>query len=250
MNNNLNYPGQPKAARGKKNSSDLIWNVLTVVMLIGALCLAGYFVSLLQNPYSLLNPFPPPTAFPTPIPPTITPVALDATWTPTITVEPTITNTPRPTFTLEPSATLFTMATATSAFTPTKTPKPTGVPFSATVSYQDSTLFRTDTSCDVMLVAGQTMDAGNNPVIGLIVKLGGSLPGKVFNPPEVKLTGIATAYGPSGFEFNLGVKPVSSSNSLWVQLFDHGGAPLSNQLFLTTFKDCKKNLILIRFQQK
>jgi len=34
-----------------------------------------------------------------------------------------------------------------------------------------------------------------------VIKLGGSVPGKVFNPPEVKLAGIATAYGPSGFEF-------------------------------------------------
>jgi hypothetical protein len=101
-----------------------------------------------------------------------------------------------------------------------------------------------------MLVAGQSLDSGNNPVIGLIVKLGGSVPGKVFNPPNTALTGIVTAYGPSGFEFNPGMQPVATTNSLWVQLFDQASSPLSNQVFLPTFKDCKKNLIFIRFQQK
>jgi hypothetical protein len=64
------------------------------------------------------------------------------------------------------------------------------------------------------------------------------------------LTGIATAYGPSGFEFNLGVKPVASKDSLWVQLFDLSGAPLTDQVLLTTYTECDKNLIFVRFQKK
>jgi hypothetical protein len=251
MNNNFDDPGKPRRSAGKNSSSDLIWNVLTGVMLLGTLCLVGVFASLLTDPHSQLNPFPPPTATPTPIPLTSTPLSLAATWTPTVTIEPTITNTPRPTFTLEPSATLFTLASPTSALTPTKTAKPTGVPYTAKIEYYDSTTFRPDTSCDVMLVAGQTLDSGNNPVTGLIITLGGSVPGKVFNPPLTTLAGIAKDYGPSGFEFNPGIAPVASNNSLWVQLSVQGGAALSNQIFLTTFKDCKKNnLIYIRFQQK
>lgn len=249
MANNFDLPGQRASGR-KQSSPDLIWNVLTVAVLVGTLCIAGFFASLILNPYSALNPFPPATPLPTLVPPTWTPIGLPATWTPTLTVEPTLTDTPHPTFTLEPSATLFSLATATLAVPPTKTPKPTGVPYTFTTNYYDSTTFRPDTSCSMMLVAGQTLDAGNNPVTGLIVKMGGSLPGKVFNPPSLVLTGTSTAYGPSGFEFNPGVAPVATTKALWVQLFDQSGSPISTQVFLTTYTDCKKNLIFIRFQQK
>jgi len=217
MNNNLNSPGQSKTRRGKNSGSDAIWNVLTIVMLLGSACLVLYFVNIIQHPASPLNPLPPPTDLPT--------------------------------FTLEPSATVYTLATATSILTPTKTVKPTGVPFTATISYLDSSVFL-GKSCDSLLVGGQVQDAGNNPVVGMIVKLGGGVPGKIYNAPDVKLTGIAPAYGPSGFEFNLGIAPVASNNTLWIQLYDQVGSPLSSQVFLQTFKDCKKNVIDVRFQQK
>ena len=249
MNDNLDNFGQ-QAPKRKKSDPDMIWNLLTIMALVSTLCVGLYYYSLFSNPYSNLNPFPPNTLVPTPVPPTWTPIGFAATWTPTVTVPPTVSNTPRPTYTLEPSNTPFSLATATSVLTATRTPKPTGVPYTATVSYYDSTTFRTDTSCNTLLIAGQVLDSGNNPVIGLIVKMGGSLPGKVFVPPDVKLTGIATAYGPSGFEFDPGVQPVASSKSLWVQLYDQSSAPLSNQIFLTTYTDCKKNLVFIRFQQK
>jgi len=250
MDNNLDNPGRSQEPGPKSSSPDTIWNAMTIVMLLGTLCLDGYFTSLLMNPYSFLNPLPPNTPTFTPIPPTWTPIGLPATWTPTLTVEPTMTNTPRPTYTLEPSATIFTLATATSLLPPSKTAKPTGVPYASTINYYDSTTFRPDTSCNVMLVAGQTLDGGNNPVTGLIVKMGGSLPGKVFNPPSLVLTGTSTAYGPSGFEFNPGLAPVATNKSVWVQLFDQSGSPISTQVFLTTYTDCKKNLIFVRFQQK
>lgn len=249
MNNSFDNLGQ-QPPRKKKSSPDMTWNILTIVMLVSTLCMVGFFYSLFTDPYSALNPFPPNTLVPTPIPPTWTPLGFDSTWTPTVTIEPTISNTPRPTITIEPSNTAVSLASPTSALSPTRTPKPTGVPYVATTTYYDSTTFRPDTNCGMMLIAGQVLDSGNNPVIGLIVKIGGSLPGKVFNPPDVKLTGIATAYGPSGFEFNPGIAPVATTKSLWVQLYDQGSAPLSEQIFLTTYNDCKKNLIFIRFQQK
>jgi len=251
MNNSFDYPEQPKGPSRKKLSPDTLWNVLTGAMLVGTLCVAGYFAYLLANPFSPLNPLPAPTPLPTPIPPTWTPLALDATWTPTITVEPTITSTPRPTFTTEPSATLYKLVIPTSAnqATPTKTAKPTGVPYKADIVYYDRISWGSKTNCDVMLVVGTVLNSDNNPYQGATIKLGGLVPGKVFNPPETTLAGIAPAYGPSGFEFNLGVEPVASSKALWVQLYDPGSAPLSNQIFITTYKDCKKNLIFIRFQQ-
>ncbi len=248
---------KPKAPKPKKKSSpDLTWNILTLVMVLMTLCSCAFFVNLLLNPYSALNPLPPNTPIPPPPTATWTPLGFDPTWTPTVTIPPTETPTKRPTMTWPPTFTPFSIATATltpeptSTVQPSKTARPTGVPYSVTVTYNESTTFRSDTSCASLYVAGTALDARNSPVTGLQVKLGGSVPGKAFVPALTTLTGISQTYGQSGFEFDLRVQPVASSKSLWVQLFDQSGAPLSEQYQLKTYNDCKKNLILVRFQQK
>ena len=215
-----------------------------------------FYISLIRDPYSQLNPFAPPTIVPPPATATWTPIGYAATWTPTVTLPPTDTSTPRPTFTVVPSITPFKITTPTPNFTATKTPKPsrtpipTVAPYSVSVSFNESTTFRADTNCNTMYVAGQALDARNKPVIGLYVKLGGSLPGKTIYPVMTTLTGIDKVYGQSGFEFNLNTAPIASNKTLWVQLVDQTDTPLSAQYKLTTYADCKKNLILIRFQQK
>ncbi len=248
MNNFDNFD-QKRAPRRKKSDPDLVWNILTLVMLMGTLCVAGVSYSFFQDPQNMLNPFPPNTPTASPIPPTWTPLAFEPTWTPTITLTPKPSLTPRPTFTTEATNTPFSLASPTSELTPTITAKPTGVPYLGTITYHDSATFRAGTNCTMLLVAGRVLDASNKPVIGLIVKMGGGLPGKSFTPPDVKLTGIATDYGPSGFEFDTGVAPVESTKTLWVQLFDQTSA-LSDQVFLTTTTDCKKNLVLVTFKGK
>ncbi|PKN95433.1 MAG: hypothetical protein CVU44_01750 [Chloroflexi bacterium HGW-Chloroflexi-6] len=242
-----------KSVRGKKRNSDGLYNILTIVFLLATIGICGVVFSIFANPYSAINPFPPNTPIPPTITPTITPLMPDATWTPEPTPILTETSTPRPTFTIEPTNTSFVMvtpSTATNTASPTRTVRPTGVPYGTTVQFFDSTTFRPESSCGDFLVAGQALDSKNNHVIGLIVKLGGSLPGKSFNPVLTTLTGIVPAYGQSGFEFALGIPPVTSTKTIWVQLFDQSGAPLSEQLYLTTSGDCNKNLILVRFKQR
>jgi hypothetical protein len=248
---------KPKASAPKKKASpDFTWNVLTALMLVMTMCACIVFFSIYSNPYSSLNPFIPNTPIPPPATATWTPVSYEATWTPTVTVPPTETSTPRPTYTEVASSTAFTVKTATPNYTPTpaptatKTPRPTGVPYNISVTYNDSVTFNAATSCSSMYVAGQALDAKNKPVFGLQVKLGGSLPGKVFTNYPPTLTGLAGAYGQSGFEFDLKIAPVASNNALWIQLYDQSGAPLSEQTRLTTYSDCKRNLVLVRFQQK
>jgi hypothetical protein len=248
---------KPKTPAPKKKASpDLVWNLLTLVMVSMTLCACGFFFNLLMNPTSPLNPFPPRTPVAPPPTATQTPLGFDSTWTPTGTTQPTETATRRPTFTPIFTATLYIRPTATPNYSPTptvipsKTPRPEGMPYSVTVNYNDSVTFRADTSCASMYVAGQALDSKNSPVTGLQVKLGGSVPGKTFLPVLTTLTGISPVYGQSGFEFDLRIKPTASTKSLWVQLFDQSGAPLTEQYKLTTSSDCKKNLILIRFQQK
>jgi hypothetical protein len=248
---------KPKASRPKKKAGpDLTWNMLTVVVVVMSLCACGFFVSILQNPYSVLNPFPPSTLVPPPPTATMTPLGYDPTWTPPPTIAPSETATRRPTFTPVETFTPFKITTPTITFTPTitvvasRTPRPAGVPYAVTVSWDESVKWRPDTSCASMYVAGKALDARSNPMTGLQVKLGGSVPGKTFVPALTTLTGISPIYGPSGFEFDLRVAPVASSKGLWVQLFDQSGAPLSEQFQLKTYTDCKKNLILVNFQQK
>jgi hypothetical protein len=241
----------------KKPSRDMTWNILTGVMLLGTLCACAFFFSLIRNPRSGFNPFAQFTLVPPPATATWTPLGLAATWTPTVTLEPTETSTPRPTYTLLPSSTAFRVPSATPNYTPTKfrtptrTPRPTGAPYSITVTYSESTTFRADTSCTSMYVAGQALDSRKQPVTGMVVKLGGSIPGKTFLPEQnTTLTGISASYGQSGFEFDLKVAPTASSRTLWIQLYDLSGAPFSEQFRLTTYADCKRNLVFVRFQQK
>lgn len=249
---------RPKKSKAPKNPpKDIKWNVLTGVMLLLTLCACMVIFSLLQNPYSRLNPFAPNTLVPPPATATWTPVGMAATWTHTPTLPPTETATPRPTYTVEPSSTTYTVSTATSiytptkAFTPTRTLRPTASPYMVTVTYNASTTFRPDTGCNDMYVAGTALDAKNNPVTGLVVKLGGSLAGKTYLPEAyTTLTGINQIYGPSGFEFDLKVAPVASYKTLWVQLSDISGTLFTEQYKFSTFTDCTKNLILVRFQQK
>jgi hypothetical protein len=76
-----NFEPTPKKKFELRGS--LLWNVLTVIALVGVCCLGGYFLSVFISPNSALNPFPPaigPTEldFPTA---TWTPLQPPATWT-------------------------------------------------------------------------------------------------------------------------------------------------------------------------
>lgn len=247
---------KPRKAPAKKKSSgkDTVWNILTVVMLVMVLCSCGVIYSVYTNPYSALNPLKPNTPIPPTITPTWTPLVFPPTWTSEPTLPPTETLTPRPTYTLEPTQTPFSLATATQSASstpvipPTRTPKPTGLPYGVTVTAVDSTTYRADSSCNSMYIAGQAIDSKKNPMLGYIIKLGGNVPGKTVD--STTMTGIASTYGQSGFEFDLGIQPAASKNTLWIQMYDQSNSPLSDRVYLTTYSDCAKNLVYVRFTQK
>jgi hypothetical protein len=100
-----------------------------------------------------------------------------------------------------------------------------------------------------MGVGGQVVDMNGAPVTGLIIRLGGDLPGIKIPDHFITLTGVAINYGRSGYEFKLADKPVASKKSLWLQLVNQAGGPLSDKLFFDTYDDCEKNLIIIDFKQ-
>lgn len=241
MNDDFDFDGTQSRSRG---GTMPIWDILSIVVLILTVCIAGYFVMIFLNPESSLNVLPPggfglrlPTA-------TTTPIQLEATWTASPTLELTPSNTPRPTFTP------FFTDTPFSLVPPTKTPKPTSTPkapFSATTQQVESTVIHPELDCQWAGIGGTVVDSNNSPVIGTVVVLRGTLKGNSVEQQTV--TGINKEYGPSGFEFVIGTTPVDSSKTLYVQLVDLQNIPLSDPVYVTTSSDCSKNLVIVRFKK-
>ncbi len=225
-----------------------LWDMLSILVLLVTLCIGGYFALIFVNPSTPLNPLPPPPtafAFPTG---TITPIQPPATWTATLTAVTTPTMTLAPLITIEPSNTpvLLVPPTATPIPpTPTATPK---APFSSSFSNIASTTYYPDLGCGWFGVAGTVVDAKNSPIIGMVIRLTGTLNGAPINRLTVSNTA-QIPYGPSGFEFKLGDAPGASTKTLYLQLLDQAGLPLSDNLYINTSSDCNKNLVMVRFKK-
>jgi len=101
------------------------WDVLAIIFLLAAIFAGVVFGMIYADPYSSLNPFPPPTlpallVLPTS---TLTPqYRIPATWTATLRPGVGITDTLRPSSTPLPTSTGFIVPTATNTATPTRTP--------------------------------------------------------------------------------------------------------------------------------
>lgn len=230
----------------------LFINLLTLIVVLATIGVGAVFGAVFVNPYlvDVVNPYlpvrlvPPPTLPPTlgPPTPTNTPeIYLPPTWTATPTV--TATATPTPTETPVPTATP----------TPTVTPAVTNTPSGAAIVPQpDSPKFTTNfantKACQWMGLAGQVFDnKTNGAVTGLAVRIGGQLSGIPFD--LTSLTGSAPAYGPGGYEFVLSDHPIASTKTLWVQILDTAGVPLSDKIYFDTSDKCSENLVLFNWNQ-
>jgi hypothetical protein len=238
------------------NRSGQVWNILTVVVLLSTVCVGVVFLIVFINPNSGINPFPPPTMpvrvlldTPTPTPKSVLP----PTWTPTASPAPAETSTPVPTNTPLPTQEEVQDNEETDE-EDTDDVVVTGdfpvVLHDGSPQYIPATSFHPDVGCNWMGVAGQVIDINGAPVQGLIVEVGGSLAGEnIGNPTVLQATGLATAYGDAGFEVKLADEPLDSSASVWIQVLDQAGLPLSERVTFFTFDDCEKNLIIIYFKQ-
>jgi len=226
-----------------------MWDILTVLVLLLTLCLGIYFVQIFIDPGSsmnLLKPYWTPT-------PTITPIQMQPTWTPTATVYVPPTATLLPSITPPATATLANFVPATDTPQSTAPPPATATPkalFSvSSINSIESIIIPhlLDASCNWQGVGGTVDDQNSGPIIGIVVRLAGTYDGK-----SVELTtvsGISPEYGKSGFEFVLGDKPMDSRDKIYVQLLDQAGLPLSEEIYIDTSSDCKKNLVLVRFKK-
>jgi hypothetical protein len=235
------------AADKPRKTSDIIWNILTVVVLLTVLCVVGVFLMIFLNPYGALNPFPKPTLPVLAELPTSTPtprVGLPATWTPTITSSPTNTATPLPSLT--PTEIEEVEITSTP-----ESPPEEGFPFVVQDPPGEPVYIQNihypDLGCDWMGLGGQAFALNGAPMKFLTVHLGGTLGGGTLD--ILTLTGTAPQYGEGGYEFTLADSVIASNDTVWVQLLDQAGLPLSDQIYFDTFADCEMNQILINFQQ-
>lgn len=231
----------------RKSGKALLWNILTVLMLLAVACLLFYMGTIFKNPLSAWNPFPPepsPTVYSTATP-TITPLQPPATWTPSPTLKPPATRTRAPTLT--PNPILITVTgTPTLSGTTAPSTSPTAMPALAEILYEASTSIHPDLACNWFGIGGLVLGVDNKPLLNQTVQLGGML-GKT-SISMLQVSGYVTIYGGAGYEFKLGDKPVSSSKTLWIQLFDNDGNALTNRIYFDTHEDCNQNLVRITFK--
>ncbi len=216
----------------------------SILVVLATLVIGGFILFVFVNPstpFNLLYPrIPTPFLFPTA---TITPIQLEATWTPTF-IDASPSATLAPTITLQPSPTSFSLVP------PTRTPSPSPTakaPYSSSVTAIPSTIIHPDLGCGWFGIGGSVTDASNAPVLYMTLRLTGSVSGSVVN--SITVSGTALDYGPSGFEFKLGNVPVASDKLLTLQLLDQNGVPQASNVYIVTYNDCKRNLILIRFKK-
>jgi len=102
--------------------------------------------------------------------------------------------------------------------------------------------------CNWLGVGGQVFDILGNPLTGIKIRLGGFSVDEEFEFRYTK-SGDSIIFGDSGYEFELGDKPVYSPSGKWVQLIDKEGLPLSAKVHFSTTGHCTQNWIKIDFKQ-
>jgi hypothetical protein len=235
-----------------------LYNRLAGALLILTPLLFLCYLLIFMVPTLPINPFKPYAAALATFAPTLT---LQPTYTPTRT--PTSTSTPintlRPTFTRTSTATpkptldLRTPITGTvrASLFATRTPSPTASPtsgptqspflYTAEVVYQRAQLYGINWSGIAGLIF--SLDLKHQPGIG--VKAWGDAP--LGAEGQLLPSGTAPQYGPSGWEFTLGDRPVNGKYN--VQLLGSNGEAISPIVEIDLKGDPRANLAYVIFRQ-
>jgi hypothetical protein len=97
-------------------------------------------------------------------------------------------------------------------------------------------------ACNWMGIAGQIFDLNDEPMIGLVVRVVGTLEGNSFVVYGV--TGGASKIGPGGYILQISDRPINSFDSVFLQVLDIGGNPITPRIQINTYDSCEKNLII------
>lgn len=177
---------------------------------------------------------------------------------PTATVQPVYSATPTPKpYTSTPgiTATPSDTPTATPTETPAPTITPTQVPYALQLMnpYYLKNFTHSDLGCDWLGVAGQIFNLEGQVQKQVVIRAGGEINGSpVIEEMVMPLAepDMDLAYGPGGFELTLANAVADTENDVWIQLFNLEGDTLSEKIYLTTYNDCQKNLILLNFVEE
>ncbi len=98
--------------------------------------------------------------------------------------------------------------------------------------------------CTFMGVAGQVFDLQGTPILGSSVEIsGGAVDG------AQSITGTKTDYGAGGYEIKIADSTEDTVDVYSIRLYNENGAPLSDEISITTSDNCDNNLILVNFVQ-
>jgi hypothetical protein len=238
-----------KSEQKKVNLRPLIWNFLTLMVLLSTCGLAYFFLTIFQDPYSPFNFFPPaplPTLFQTSTP-TSTMIQHPSTWTPTLTAMPSPSRTKAPTWTFLPQMVTPSITSTNSIESTETTPTLiiTPMPGSYEITYVASTDFHPDSNCNWMGVAGKVLGTDGQPLPFQEIQMGGSLDGRTIS--LLTMSGNVSAYGTAGYELLLSDHPIASTQTLWIQLLDNTAKPLTDRIYFDTYDSCTENLVIIDF---
>jgi hypothetical protein len=223
MDDKFDFDGRKKTALRRAQLE--IWDVLSILVFLLTACIGMYFLVVFINPNISLNLFPPVPSGTVTSTFTVTSLSLSATWTASPTIEVTPTKTPGPTSATEMPFSMSSVTAVRSTFIP----------------------HLQDLGCGWFGVGGTVEDVNNSPIVGIVVRLAGTLGGDRIELTTV--SGVSPNYGKAGYEFMLGNVPLASNQEIYVQLLDQVDLPLSEKVFLVTSTDCEKNLILVRFKK-
>lgn len=101
--------------------------------------------------------------------------------------------------------------------------------------------------CSWQGIAGQVFSSAGAPQANIVVKAGGTWNGIAVS--QLSLTGLIPGYGEGGYEITLGSTAVNSTGTVWVQIYDLAGNPISDKAYVNTSSDCTKNLVVLNFMQ-
>ena len=142
-------------------------------------------------------------------------------------------NTPAPTHTVPPTSTSTPWS---AAFVIRGTPE----------AFPHTLLYDRYTCEDYLFIGGEVWDLRESALKGLIVKLTGTYGGGVVDLSSE--SGEVDIYGESGYGFVIDNKQIKT-DSLYIQLFDAQGNPLSAKVKLNISGECDGNLLLVNYKQ-
>ena len=101
--------------------------------------------------------------------------------------------------------------------------------------------------CSWMGIGGQVFGMDGNPIMNLVIEVGGELDNQSFF--GLALTGMSPQFGVGGYEIKLSDHVLYSRSSVWVRVFSLEGIPLTPKIYFDTYNDCLRNLHLVNFSE-